>query len=326
MSYHEEDRLSLAMDDLTGSTTGSTVNSNRNVHETATGMTLMNEAGNAIREMELKTLTETWVEPVLRQVIRLIARFETNETALTVAAKKAGILQILPSYFSKNLAVSVNVGQGATSPSQRLQKIQTAIATVTQLVPDAAPAINGKEVAKEVFGAAGLDNGIRFFDFDKVEAQKKNPQPDPQMQLAQQQMQAKAEVDKNNFEIAQGKLEIENQRMQLENAKLQSNQRELEAKINLLIAQTTTQNVTAVYEATQAAGVVAQNPGIAPVSDEILASAGFKDYNQAPVVREAAQGTRFSGVGAANTHPGFPPQPVPPTTGAQTGIETPELG
>jgi hypothetical protein len=34
-SYQESDRLALTMDDLTGSTTGSTVNSNRKLQETA---------------------------------------------------------------------------------------------------------------------------------------------------------------------------------------------------------------------------------------------------------------------------------------------------
>jgi len=136
-AYQEEDRLSLSMDDLTGSTTGSTVNSNRRLQETATGMNLMAEAGNKIREMELRTFTETWIEPVLRQLVQLIAAYETDNTALTVAAKKAKLRKVLPQYFDHKFSVSVNVGMGAVSPTQRMQKIQTAVATVTQLLPSA---------------------------------------------------------------------------------------------------------------------------------------------------------------------------------------------
>jgi len=63
-AYQEEDRMNLSIDDIAGSQSGSTVNSNRNVQETATGMNLMAEAANKVREMELRTFTETWIEPV----------------------------------------------------------------------------------------------------------------------------------------------------------------------------------------------------------------------------------------------------------------------
>lgn len=319
-SYQEEDRIALAMDDLSGSTNGGTANSNRKLHETATGMNLMNEAANQVREMELRTFTETWMEPVLRQIIQLEAMYETDEVALTVATKKAKLLRVLPEYFNYTFSVSVNVGMGAVSPTQRMQRIQGALSAVIGLVPDAQAAVNGEEIAKEVFGAAGFDNGARFFDFAKVEALKARPPKDPQIELAEKQMQAKSEIEQGKLEIAQGKL-------QLENSKLEANMKELDAKINLLIAQTATANVTAVYEATQAAGVVAQNPGISPVSDEILASAGFMDHNQAPVVPEvtstpATEGTIVPTENKVSTHPEFPPSAA---QGIRRGIETPQL-
>jgi hypothetical protein len=327
-SFQEEDRLSLAMDDLSGSTSGSTVNSNRRLQETATGMNLMNEAANQVREMELRTFTETWIEPVLRQIVQLEAAYETDAVALTVAAKKAKLLKILPKYFDYSFSVSVNVGMGAVSPTQRMQRIQSAVATTVSLVPDAGAAIVGDEIAKEIFGAAGFDNGSRFFDFAKVEEMKANPQPDPQQQIAQQQMEAKAQNDQGKLEIAQGKLQLENSKLEMENQKLQVQMREIEAKINLIVAQTATANVTAVYEASQAAGVVAQNPGIAPMSDEILKSSGFMDHNSAPIVPELASSAILPDENvplAQNTHPNFPPNPASAQTGIMKGIETPQL-
>ena len=317
-SYQEEDRMGIAMDDLSGSTTGSTVNSNRKLNETATGMKMFQESGNMLREMELRTITKTWVEGVIRQLCQLEAMYETNTVAMTVAAKKAKILHILPEYFTHKFAVTVNVGMGAVSPTQRMEKITTAISTVVQLVPDAAAAINGQEIAKEVFGAAGYDNGDRFFDFAKVEALKAQPPADPQIELAKEQMQQKTEIE-------QGKLQIANGKLQLETAKLEASVKEMEAKIALLIAQadsaratTTATNVTAIYEATQAGGVIGQNPGIAGVSDEILLSAGFVDHNAAPVVSEVA----------SQMAPGTATIAAPPATagvGKQRGIETPTL-
>jgi hypothetical protein len=100
----------------------------------------------------------------------------------------------------------------------------------------------------------------------------------------------------------------------------------MEAKINLLIAQTATTNVTAVYEATQAAGVIAQNPGIAPVSDEILASSGFSDHNKAPIVSEVTPQPGMVPPAVMPEAPNYhPSQPPSGKTGLQAGIETPEI-
>jgi hypothetical protein len=250
--------------------------------------------------MELRTFTETWMEPVLRQIVQLEAMYETDEIAMTVAAGKLQLLSILPEFFNQTFAVSVNVGMGAVSPQQRLQKIQTAVATVTQLVPDAAMAINGAEVAKEVFGAAGFDNGTRFFDFAKVEQMKANPQPDPAQQLAQQQAQQKFEIDQGKLQLEQGKLQLEQAKAEaakeLQDAKIA----EIMTKMDLILSQTdhtksqtdltkakaTTEKVTSIYEASQTAGVVVQNPAVAAITDEILGSAGFVDSNEGPIVPE----------------------------------------
>lgn len=318
-SYQEEDRINLAADDLSGSMAGSTVNSNRKMNETVGGMEMMQSAGNRVREMELRTITKTWIETVLQQIVQLEAMYETDIIAITVASKKAKLLQILPEYFDHKFSVTVNVGAGAVSPSQRIQKISTAISTVIQLVPDAAAAINGREIAKEVFGAAGYDNGERFFNFDRAEEMKANPQVDPKIELAQKQME-----EKSKFE--QGKLEVAQAKIQLENDKLTMAMKEMEAKINLLVAQTATTNVTAVYEATQAAGVIAQNPGIAPVSDEILASSGFADHNKAPIVSEVTPQPGMVPPAVMPEAPNYHPSQAPSgKTGLRAGIETPEI-
>jgi hypothetical protein len=330
-AYQEEDRLGLTFDDLTGLNSGSTANSNRKLQETATGMSLMADAGNRIRSMELRTLTETWVKPMIQQLIQLEAYYETDTVALTVSAKKAKILQILPEFFDYRFTASVNVGMGAVSPTQKIQRIQTAVATVTQLVPDAALAINGEEVAKEVFGAAGFDNGTRFFDFAKAEKAKQNPQQDPKAQVAMQQMQLKQQNDQAMMQLKQQELQLKTQEMQLKmqemQHKMQIAELESQAKVRLTDAQATTTSVQAIYEGTQAAAIIAQNPSAAPVTDGILLSAGFKDQNQGPIVpqvtpAEAAQAQPIQPVVPDNTHPNVP---ATGAAGGMKGIETPSV-
>ena len=334
-SYQEEDRLLLSMDDLTGSTSGSTVNANRKLGETATGMTLMNEAGNKIREMELRTFTETWIEPVLRQLVQLEAMYETDEIALTVSAKKAKLLKVLPEYFDYKFSVSVNVGMGAVSPSQRMQKIQTAVATTMQLLPRAAAAVNEDELVTEIFGAAGYDSGTRFFNFEKARQleEQAQQQGDPNQQVAMQQLQLKAQIAQQDFQIAQGKLQLENQRLQQQLEKQQAEIAQIMQNIKLMgartdyeQARTTTEKVTSIFQGVQAAGTIAQNPGIAPASDEILKSANFIDANAAPVVEEVQPPTEeVIEPEVQNTHPNFPPNPASGKTGIMRGIETPRI-
>jgi hypothetical protein len=300
--------------------------------------------------MELRTFTETWIEPVLRQIVQLEATYETDDVALTVAKNKTGIKRLLDEHFGLNFSVSVNVGMGAVSPSQRMQRIQSAIATVVSLIPDAAIAVKGPEVVKEVFGAAGFDNGGRFFDFTKAEAEKKrvqaledaqaNPQqaqPDPsvmaKLELQKQQMDITAQIEQGKLQLAQQKQEMEATKLQMANELQAKTIEELTAKINLLIAKTATENVTAVFEATQTAGVIAGNPGISGVSDEILKSSGFKDANEAPVVPEMpanAQPVAMNGgisdvQNRGNTHPNIPMGPPSARRGLQKGMMTPRI-
>lgn len=300
-SFQEEDRMSLGMDDLTGSTTGSTVNSNRRLHETATGMNLMAEAGNKIREMELRTITETWLEKVLRQLVQLEVAYETDRTAMKVSAKRAGLQKIHPDFFNNRFCVSINVGMGAVSPTQRLQKIQTAVATVTQLIPNAALAIKGEELAKEIFSQAGYDNGSRFFDFSKVEAALQQQQ-DPAMQAKMQELELKKEIESGKLQVAMAKLEMEKERQALE-------LNELKWQINLLIAKTSSQNVTSVFESANTAAVIAQTPGLAPSMDEILKSSGFVDHNGAPTVVQPPVAPQAAPQFPQNSHPNFPANP-----------------
>lgn len=115
--------------------------------------------------------------------------------------------------------------------------------------------------------------------------------------------------------------------------------KEIMAKIDLIVAQkakveneTANVGVDAMYSAAQAAGVLATNPSLAPVAEELVLSAGFVDRNKAPMIPSVPMAT---GGGMENMQPIQPGQQqsasenmvanIPDTSGpdgAHAGIET----
>lgn len=254
-SYAEQDRVDLTMDEISGSFSQQTVQNNRNLNETVGGMEMMNAGANAITEYQTKTWIETWVEPVIRQLVRLEQMYESDQTALALAAKSAeqdmlkfGINEITDDLLRQELAVSVSVGFGATNPTQRLQQFNAAMQSVAFL-PNAIARLDEDQVIKEVFGYAGFRDGSRFFKpLDDI--QQQGPQIDPikqmevelraqQFQFEQQFNMAKLQADmeyrysdlaaRENLKLSelQAKLGIEDQRIGLETQREQ-NKRQIE--------------------------------------------------------------------------------------------------
>ena len=101
---------------------------------------------------------------------------------------------------------------------------------------------------------------------DRQRLRSINGQTDPDSKPTPEQEAAAAEkraVAKAQFEAQMAKLIADVQEAQAKGAKLRS-----EAVLARL---------TSVYEAAQAATVIASMPGVAPVADELLKTAGFED-------------------------------------------------
>lgn len=101
---------------------------------------------------------------------------------------------------------------------------------------------------------------------------------------------------------------------------------ELESKIRLADAQAryaganaVTKMVEGMFDATTAANLIAQNPAIAPLADQMLKSAGFVDADAPPIVGAPAPGTPAVDI-ASNTHPNAPPNA---NVGMRRGSEQP---
>lgn len=289
-SYQEQDRLNLDFDDVSGAFSGSSVASNRKLNETVGGMNILTTQSNLVGEYQLRTFVETWVEPVLRQLILLEREYENDELILQLAGQQEQVQAAetdLETLFKQDVILTVNVGIGNTNPQNQVERFIFGLSSLKNLLgEDLLKKANVEEIVKELFGKLGYRDGSRFFKMDEEEQQ------DP---------------------------------MQKKLMELQIT--ELEEKIRLLRSQTGVKNVETLYSSMQAAQTAATVPGVVPIADEIAKSAGFVDQNAAPLFPSPALPAAGDSVVEPmlqenNTSPMFPANPNGPAEGMMHGIET----
>jgi hypothetical protein len=314
-SFQEQDRLNLDFDDLSGTFSGSSVQANRNMNETVGGMNLMSQGANQLAEYQLRTFTETWVEPVLRQLIKLIMHYETDTNILSLAGKKSKLFQqfqqaygipgVTDDMLKGDLVVNVNVGTGATNPQTQVERFFFGLNSLAGVLGENfINKVDTEEVIAETFGKLGYKDGKRFFNLEEGQ--------DPKVAQLEQMVQ-----------------ELQMQLQQKRNPELDAAQiKKLEAEAERVKAETTVKGVEGLYSSLQAAQTVATIPGVAPIADEIYQSAGGVDKNGYPIAtppEEAARlPTRYSEQVRINTDPRFPANPESPVEGVNQGIETME--
>lgn len=174
-SYEEQDRLNVDFDDIAGNFSQGTVQTNRMMNETVGGMEMLSSNANSMIEYMIRTFAETWIEPVIMQLVRLEQYYETDEVVLQVATNRAeqenkeepGFYQKFSGPEMDNLlrhemTVGVNVGTGATDPVKKIERLLLGIRTMGEINPDLINFLNQGEITKEVFGALGYKDGKRF--------------------------------------------------------------------------------------------------------------------------------------------------------------------
>jgi DNA-binding HxlR family transcriptional regulator len=164
-SYEEQNRLNLDIDDLIGDFSAGTVQANRQMNETVGGMKMLENNVSPLREMTIRTFAETWVEPVLRQLIELEAVYETDQTLLLTAGAQIGMenVQQALDVIAEPIKVKVNVGFDATDPMRRVQKLAFGFGTIASYFPQLMQKADPGEAVKEIMGALGYKDGVRFF-------------------------------------------------------------------------------------------------------------------------------------------------------------------
>ena len=195
-------KMDIEFDDLSGQQNYGTINDNNNLGKTLGGLKLAAGAANAVQEFDIRVWIETWVEPVLSQIVKLEQYYESDPTVLELCGDRAkllqkfGVDQITDHMLEQSIAVRVNAGLGAGDPQQRLAKFQSAVQVampLLQLSPDfnsQKVVMDWEAVMEEVFGAAGYrDGGKRFIK--QGQGQPANPTLQPQLD------KLKSETEKN---------------------------------------------------------------------------------------------------------------------------------
>lgn len=300
-SYQEQDRLNLDFDDMAGAFSGSSVASNRKLNETVGGMELISGNSDQVSDYQLRTITETWVEPVLRQVIILEQAFETNEMILRLAGKQAGLTfeQVTDDLIMLDTILNVGVGVGSVNPQKQVERFAFGMKTLAALTPDYLKKIKPEEVVKELFGKLGYKDGMRFFDAGDDEGV--DPRLTQAMETIQQLQQALAMKNPPEVVAAQVK-------------KLES-----EEKLNDVKAMLT--RVEALFASMNTAQTAVQVPGVTPVADAIAKSAGFVDQDAGTIYPANVPQQQIPAAAQIeqNTSPMFPAQAA---AGMMNGVES----
>lgn len=162
-SYQEQDRLNLEFDEVAGHFSGSSISSNRKLSETVGGMSMLSADANQVKEYEVRTLSETWVEGVMRQLVKMEAYYESDETILEVVAAKTNMdLDRVMEVIKMPVSTRVEVGFSATNPQNRVSRMMYALDVIGKYRQDMLQQLDINEVWKEVFGALGYRDGARF--------------------------------------------------------------------------------------------------------------------------------------------------------------------
>ena len=202
-------------------------------------MHLMSGIAAGMNEYELRVFAESFVEPLIRQLVKLEQAYETDPVILALAGKNAqllqkyGLNQITDELLNQELTTRVNVGIGATNPTLKMKNLlNVAQALGSVFGPMAAQKADFEEVAKELFGLAGYKDGQRFIiqGGDSVEVMQlkqqlqklqgkggQGAQPDPlklqgiqiqaQNRTQVQQMKAESDARSDQFEMQRAKMQ-----------------------------------------------------------------------------------------------------------------------
>lgn len=197
-AYEEQNRINLDMDELLGNfNPAGLMAAGAHQNSPARNMSMTGQSSATMTEYLIRTYVETFVQPVLRQIVLLEQFYETDEVLLSLVGNNAqlfdrfGLSEITDQLLKQELTLTVNVGMGATDPTTKLQKFLTAMGSYAGLAKSPPPGVNLQEVGKEIFGHLGYSDGSRFFNSDNPQVlalQQQLQQMQQEMQKLQQQV------------------------------------------------------------------------------------------------------------------------------------------
>lgn len=166
-AYEEQNLINNDLDDLLGSFSQGSVQSNRKLNETVGGMSMLRGSANEMTQYLIRVFNETWVERVLNQLDALEQHYESDIKLLNLMGKRAniqkyGIQQVDAKLLMQPARVTVNVANSAMDPAIRLQMFLHAISTYAEISQTLPPDIDREAVKVYLFGLLGHKDGSRF--------------------------------------------------------------------------------------------------------------------------------------------------------------------
>ena len=229
-SYAEQDRINHDIDDILGGFSGSSVATNRQLNETVGGMQMFQQAGNKIQGYSVRTFVETWVEPVLNDVVKLMMAYESDrvlsmfmpnqkpvapnmgqmaqggmgDTGMPPAQNgpQQGQPMAMPMPQPVGLtrqdlmipmSVGVSVGLGPLDPKERAKLVVETLSALGKMAPWAMGALDIKALSREIFGVIGYRDGSKFFT--DIPDQPPQPQPDPMIEVKREDILMRRQIE-----------------------------------------------------------------------------------------------------------------------------------
>jgi hypothetical protein len=219
-SYMEQDKLALEFDELVGNFSQGSVEANRQGGQATLGGTaMMSQTAGSLSDYGLRIFFETWMEPVLKQLVKLEQMYENDGTIMALAAQKAqlllryGISDVTDALIRQDLTIRVNVGMGNTDPIRRVERLLFGIEK-TAALPGMAEKLKSDEASNEIFGALGYRDGSRFYMSDQELQQKMQEAGDqtpPEVKQKQEEIQIRREDNQLRHQRELMKLDMEAQ-------------------------------------------------------------------------------------------------------------------
>jgi len=208
-SYLEQDRLNADFDELAGNFSPQTIQTSKQPGgaETWRGMQMLNSNANVSLEHQLRIFTDTFVVPLLRGIIQLEVKYETDDMVMALVGKQANLMRygvdaMTDEMLKADLVVKCNVGMNATDPTTKMGKLTAVIGTLQNIMKmPSSRMFDMKELSKEMFANAGYGDGMRFI----------NQEQDPNMiQIQQENQMLKMKLMKGPE--AKGQIELQKAR------------------------------------------------------------------------------------------------------------------
>jgi hypothetical protein len=205
-SYQEQDRLSSDLDELVGGFGAQAAQGAGKMVDRAGSLDAVQGAAGAVQDYSIKLFFSTWMESVLKQIVKLEQTYETDQTLLAVAAGtsqqwiRMGESEVTDDYLQHDLIVEIDVGMGNTDPMKRVQKLVFGLGAVNQL-PDMPRRLKSMKVADEIMGTLGYKSASRFYMDDQelttyMQHPTVPPPPTPpEIAIKQQELQQRGQVE-----------------------------------------------------------------------------------------------------------------------------------